>query len=93
MKELEDQNKLNTGLNMATLSREAKARGLTLYKLHKLTGIPMASIYYYGKHPGRIPLELAEKIRKCLDMSPEQWAAWFEDRENKKVKAKGGSHD
>lgn len=86
MKALGAEGSQNAGLNMATLSREAKSRGLTLYKLAHLTGVPLATIYYYGSHPGRIPLEIAEKIRKALQMTPEQWSAWFEDRQAKKQK-------
>lgn len=86
MKRLEELDYQNNGLRMATLSREAKARGITLYKLHKITGIPLATIYYYAKKPGRIPLEYAEQIRKTLKMTPEEWAAWYEDRANKKAR-------
>jgi len=52
----------------------------SLYAIGKRLGISNASLYYYAKNPGRIPLEIAEKLRVALNFSPSEWSAWFQNQ-------------
>lgn len=61
---------------MGKLKRLCKAKGTSITKLAKVTGIPLSSLtQLWDDDPPEMPLKYAEKLRKVLQLSHAEWDA------------------
>lgn len=57
------------------LKKLCKERGTSITKLAKVSEVPLSSLcQLWDDDLGEIPLKYAEKLRKCLRISCEEWS-------------------